>query len=213
MNLKPRIALIDYGSANLKSVIGAISLEGVDVRVINSYKDLNTSNVDLVILPGVGHFTHGSFSLQRENLGVGIQEKFFSGTKLIGICLGMHLLFEGSAEGAGSGLGLLKGKVTQVSSHQIPKSNSRINTGWYETESKLKNGKKHLQGHYYFTHSYGLESTVLLNHDELQELSVIKHATTISHFRTEQIVGIQFHPERSHSQGRLFLKNLILGWL
>jgi glutamine amidotransferase len=213
VNLKPRIALVDYGSANLKSVLGAILLEGVDVRVINSYKELNSTKVDLVILPGVGHFTHGSFSLQRENLGVGIQEKFFSGTKIIGICLGMHLLFEGSAEGAGTGLGVLKGKITRVSSHQIPKSISKINTGWFETESKLKNVTDNLQGYYYFTHSYGLESTTFLNQDEFQELNVIKDATTISHFRTEQIAGIQFHPERSHNQGRLFLKNLILGWL
>jgi glutamine amidotransferase len=213
VTLKLRVALIDYGSANLKSVLGAISGEGLEVRVVNSHKELLTSKFDFMVLPGVGHFTHGAFSLQQKNLMTGIQDSFSNGTKIIGICLGMHLLFDKSAEGLGSGLGMLKGKVTQVSKHEIPKSNSRINTGWFETESKLQSGGKDLSGYYYFTHSYGLESKDFLNQQELQELSVIKDSTTVSHFKTRQIVGIQFHPERSHNQGRVFINQLISGWL
>jgi glutamine amidotransferase len=213
MNLKLRVALIDYGSANLKSVLGAISGDGLDVRVINSYRELLTSNFDFMVLPGVGHFTHGSLSLQQKNLVAGIRESFSNGTKIMGICLGMHLLFDSSAEGIGSGLGMLQGKVTQVLKHEIPKSTSKINTGWYETESKLQTSGNNLNGYFYFTHSYGLESKDLLNQHELQELSVIKDSSTVSHFKTQQIVGIQFHPERSHMQGRIFLNQLISGWL
>jgi glutamine amidotransferase len=213
MKVKPRIAVIDYGSINLKSVLGAISRDGLNIRIINSYSELLTSNFDLMVLPGVGHFTHGSRSLQQENLGAGIRDNFSNGTKLLGICLGMHLIFDYSTEGTGSGLGILKGKITQVSNHQTPNGISRVNTGWFETESKLKSDKNNLKGHYYFTHSYGLESKDIINQHELQELSVIKDTTTVSHFKTEQIVGIQFHPERSHSQGRIFLNQLILGWL
>ena len=213
MKLKPRIAVIYYGSTNLKSVLGAISQDHLNVRIINSYSELLTSNFDLMVLPGVGHFTHGSISLQQDNLGAGIQDNFYNGTKLLGICLGMHLIFEYSTEGTGSGLGILKGKITQVSNHQIPNGISRVNTGWFETESKLKSGKNNLHGYYYFTHSYGLESKDIVNQRELQELSVIKDSTTVSYFKTEQIVGIQFHPERSHSQGRIFLNQLISGWL
>jgi glutamine amidotransferase len=125
----------------------------------------------------------------------------------------MQLLFESSAEGEGAGLGFLRGRITHVRDHENPKTSSRINTGWFDTKSEFSYSRSNQNGLYYFTHSYGIDKRVAMENRDLYEISVIKDSSTVSHFVSDRLIGVQFHPERSFKQGRAFLKNAILGWV
>jgi glutamine amidotransferase len=212
MKASPEIALIGYGSANLMSVKKAFSQIELGIRIVSDPIDVGVNKFDVLVLPGVGHFTNGTNSLFELGMGTAIQDAFSAGTKVIGICLGMQLLFESSAEGVGAGLGFLKGEVTHVRDHENPRGSSRINTGWFDTKSVFSYTQANQNGPYYFTHSYGIDRKVATENTILQEISVIEDSSTVSHFISDRLIGVQFHPERSFRQGRAFLKNTILGW-
>ena len=212
MKNSPEIAIIGYGSANLMSVKKAFSQIGLSTQIVSHPIDVSYKKFDVLILPGVGHFTNGTSSLFDVGMGAAIQDAFSGGTKVIGICLGMQLLFESSAEGVGAGLGFLRGRITHVRDHEIPKTSSRINTGWFDTNSVFSYSQGNQNGLYYFTHSYGLDKRVAVENTELEQISVIADSTTVSHFISDRLIGVQFHPERSFKQGRVYLKNTILGW-
>jgi glutamine amidotransferase len=212
MKASPEIALIGYGSANLMSVKEAFSQIGLGTRIVLDPKEVGDKKFDALVLPGVGHFTNGTRSLFEIGMGSAIQDAFSGGTKIIGICLGMQLLFESSAEGEGAGLGFLRGRISHVRDHENPKTSSRINTGWFDTKSTISYVKSSQNGLYYFTHSYGLDKKVAMENSDIYEISVIDDSSTVSHFISDRLIGVQFHPERSFKQGRAFLKNTILGW-
>ena len=206
------IALIGYGSANLMSVKKAFSQIELSTRIISDPIDVCDKKFEVLVLPGVGHFTNGTNSLFETGMGSAIQDAFSSGTKVIGICLGMQLLFESSAEGEGAGLGFLRGRITHVRDHENPKTSSRINTGWFDTKSEFSYSQLNHNGLYFFTHSYGIDKRVAMGNTDLFEISFIEDSSTVSHFISDRVIGVQFHPERSFKQGRAFLKNTILGW-
>jgi glutamine amidotransferase len=212
MKTSPEIALVGYGSANIMSVKKAFSQIELDARIVSDPKEVGDKKFDVLILPGVGHFTNGARSLLELGMGNAIQDAFSGGTKIIGICLGMQLLFESSAEGKGNGLGFLRGRISHVRDHENPNTSSRINTGWFDTRSILNNVESSQNGPYYFTHSYGMDKKVAMENTDLYGISVIEDSSTLSHFVSDQLVGVQFHPERSFKQGRTFLKNTILDW-
>ena len=212
MKTSPEIALISYGSANLMSVKKAFSQIGLGTRIISDPIEVENKKFDVLVLPGVGHFTNGTSSLFKIGMGPAIQDAFSGGTKVIGICLGMQLLFESSAEGEGAGLGFLRGRITHVRDHENPKTSSRINTGWFDTKSVTSYVQSSQNGLYYFTHSYGIDKKVAMENTDLHKISVIADSSTVSHFVSDRLIGVQFHPERSFKQGRTFLKDIILGW-
>lgn len=200
------IAIIDYGMGNLYSVSKA--LERMNVDYILSHNEEELDKADGYILPGVGAFKDAMSILNETGLASFIQKVVAEGKPLIGICLGMQLLFDESEEnGLTKGLSLLPGKVIK-----IPDSLNGLNfkvphMGWnnltVKNESHLLAGID--EGYAYFVHSYYV--------DAKQSDSLI--ATADYGVKVPAVVGkgnvygTQFHPEKSSEIGIAILKNYI----
>lgn len=198
------IALVDYGIGNLRSVEKALEAVGADVRLTEDSDRILAA--DKVVLPGVGAFGDGMTGLQARGLVPAIKTVVSRGTPLLGICLGMQVLFESSSErGQHAGLGLLPGRVRrfQNSTLKIPQ------TGWNQIrpvrESRLLQGLT--PGSYaYFNHSYYCDPQD--QQDVLAQTDYgIDYASVVGHGR---LYGIQFHPEKSQSVGLAILKNFVV---
>ncbi len=196
------IALVDYGVGNLFSLKCSFAAIGEEVEVVSDLDGL--SRADKIILPGVGAFGDAAEKLCKTGLDKVILEQVANGKPLMGICLGMQLLFdEGYEYGIHKGLGLIPGKVKPIS-QAIPKDFKIPHIGWNELhfpkESKLFKGIK--EGDFvYFVHSFYA--------DECNE-SVI--ATTpygadlTAAVQKDNVFGCQFHPEKSGDVGLEILK-------
>ena len=217
---KKKITVIDYGMSNLFNVTRALELLECDVCVTD---DINTIiKSDKLLLPGVGAFEDGIQDLKENNLDNAIKEFAQTGKPLLGICLGMQLFMTNSEEnGIHNGLDLIKGKVIRFrdpndhnDKYKIPqigwnvlsppnkKRNGLGNKHW--DNSILKDFDKKL--YMYFLHSY-----YVVLEDERVCLSETFYGRDLfcSVFQKNQIIGCQFHPERSGEQGLKILKNFL----
>ena len=198
------IAIIDYDAGNLKSVEKALVSLG-EVPVITREKDA-ILNADKVILPGVGAFGDAMEKLQQYGLTDVIRQVAKNDTPLLGICLGLQLLFESSEESPGiEGLGICKGKILRIPATdglKIP------HMGWnslhYDHSGRLFAGIEE-DSYVYFVHSYYLEAE-----DEEIVTASTEYAVHI-HASIEQgnVFACQFHPEKSSDTGLAILKNFI----
>lgn len=197
------IAIIDYGVGNLASVNKAFSFIGVD-SVITSDPAVILA-ADKVVLPGVGAFADAMNNLEKTNMISVIKKVAENGTPLLGICLGMQLLFDYSTEGGirVPGLGLLKGSVTQFSLDmglKVP------HMGWNslcikQNEGIFKGIKEN--SYVYFVHSYYLTAD-----DSSQVAATCNYGITYdAAVGTGNIMGTQFHPEKSGDVGLNILRN------
>lgn len=200
------IAIIDYDAGNLKSVEKAFQALGQECVVTRDHSQIK--NADKVILPGVGSFGMAMEQLKKYELDKVTREVALSGKPLLGICLGLQLLFEGSDESEGvEGLHLLDGKILRIPDQEglkIPhigwNSLELMNDGRLFRNLPVKAGE---QPYVYFVHSYYLKAA-----DE----SIVKAATEYSthiHASVEKdnIFACQFHPEKSSAVGLQILKN------
>jgi len=196
------IAIIDYDAGNLKSVVNALSYIGQEA-VITRDGDVLMS-ADKVILPGVGNFGDAMKKLQHYRLVDLIKEIAERKIPLLGICLGMQLLFERSDESTGvAGLSLLKGEIVRIpdnSGLKIP------HMGWnslsINPDKRLYKGIP--DGSYvYFVHSYYLKA------ENESDVAATTYYGTPIHASVEKdnIFGCQFHPEKSGDVGLAILKN------
>lgn len=196
------IAIIDYGMGNLHSVSKAVERLVREAVVTSSPEEILAA--DGAILPGVGAFGDAMSNLRETGLDAVTKQYAASGKPLLGICLGMQLLFEESEEhGKHEGLGLLPGRVVRFrGDYKVP------HMGWNELtferrESPLFEGLK--PGHVYFVHSY----------HALPERREDLLATTDYHQPVTAIVGrgslygMQFHPEKSGDLGMALLRNFV----
>ena len=196
------IAIIDYDAGNLKSVEKALLSLGEETAVTRE-KDVILS-ADKVILPGVGAFGDAMEHLHRYGLPDILRQTAAQGTPLLGICLGMQLLFERSEESPDvEGLGLLKGEILRIPDKEglkIP------HMGWnsihLQNEGRLFKGISQ-ESYVYFVHSYYLKA---------EEEEIIKATTEYSthiHASVEKgnLFACQFHPEKSSDLGLAILKN------
>ena len=196
------LAIIDYGVGNLFSLVSSFSAIGVDAVVTSDPEVIK--NADRLILPGVGAFCDASKKLFASGLCEIIKEKVASGTPLMGICLGMQMLFEKSFEyGEHEGLGLLKGKVIGMEG-TIPKNLKIPHIGW----NPLKFVKQSPIFKYinegdcvYFVHSFyavDCEDSLLATAEYGKDLTAA--------VGQGNIYGCQFHPEKSGNVGLKILK-------
>lgn len=196
------IALIDYDAGNLKSVEKALQLIGQEVCVTRKAEEILSA--DKVILPGVGCFKDAMDNLQRFGLVSVIKEVVERKIPLLGICLGLQLLFERSEESPGvEGLGILKGEVCRIPSApglKIP------HMGWnnlsYPNKGRLFEGIAE-HSYVYFVHSYYLKAEDEDIVTAKTEYGVSIHAS-VEH---DNIFACQFHPEKSSDVGLTILKN------
>jgi glutamine amidotransferase len=196
------IAVIDYDAGNLKSVEKALNFIGEEAVITRNRKQI--LEADKVILPGVGHFGDAMDKLHRYQLVDVIQEVAANHTPLLGICLGLQLLFERSDECDGvEGLSILKGEILRIPDCEglkIP------HMGW--NSLSIKPGAKLFYGipdqaYVYFVHSYYLKAR---NEDEV---AATTYYSTLIHASVEKdnIFACQFHPEKSGDIGLAILKN------
>lgn len=196
------IAIIDYDAGNLKSVEKALVSLGEETVITRDFKEI--LRADKVILPGVGAFGDAMAQLKKYELDKVIYEVAEKKTPLLGICLGLQLLFESSEETPGvEGLHLLDGKILKIPDAEglkIP------HIGWnsldFPYEGRLYQGIAE-QSYVYFVHSYYLKAT-----DESIVKATTEYGTHIhASVEKDNIFACQFHPEKSSTVGLQILKN------
>ncbi len=197
------ILLIDHGVGNLFSLKSSLCMIGEEVQVSREPEEIRLA--DRLILPGVGAFEDAAAKLRASGLDQVIRKEAASGKPLLGICLGMQLLFERSYEyGIHEGLGLLKGEIRPIA-EKIPASLKIPQMGWNALsiikESRIL--KDIREGEYvYFVHSYsatGCDESLVAVTDYGAELTAC--------VEKDNIMGCQFHPEKSGDTGIRILKN------
>jgi glutamine amidotransferase len=194
------ISIIDYGMGNLHSVVNALNKLNIDCQITdNPQKILNS---DGIILPGVGAFPQAIEYIKEKKLDKVINAAVKKQIPLLGICLGMQLLFEESDEfGSHQGLGYIKGNVSKLEiDYKIPQ------VGWNNlqitNESPILNGITE-KDYVYFVHSFYATVTNKKNLNAYVDYGS-KVAAIVSN---ENVYGFQFHPEKSGEVGLKLLKN------
>jgi glutamine amidotransferase len=203
------IGIIDYGMGNLHSVQNA--LRGLGVEYFLSEKKEELAKADALLLPGVGAFKDAMHALKENGLDVFIKESVASGKPLIGICLGMQLLFEESEEnGLTEGLNLLSGRVVRFPGTTLEDVDYKVpHMGWNLMEIQQPDSQllQALSSDYvYFVHSYFVKtedrSVLLATADYHEEVPAV--------VGKGHIFGAQFHPEKSSTAGLEILKNFAM---
>lgn len=196
------VAIIDYGVGNLFSLVSSFKAIGVNAIATNDKSVIE--NADKIVLPGVGAFEDAKNKLFSSGLKDVVLNEVKKGKPLLGICLGMQLLFEKSYEyGVHEGLGLIKGEIRPIS-EVIAKDLKVPHIGWNALQLKKENPLfKYLKdgGFVYFVHSYygaNCEESVIAT----AEYSVPLTAAVAS----GNVYGCQFHPEKSGEVGLKILK-------
>ncbi|PLY14048.1 MAG: imidazole glycerol phosphate synthase subunit HisH [Sulfurimonas sp.] len=200
------IAIVDYNMGNLASVQNAFAKIGAKTVVESNPQ--NFKKYEKLILPGVGAFPDAMQHLRERNMIEAIKEFAQSGKYMLGICLGMQLLFESSEEfGSHEGLGLIKGKVVAFDPSKFSEALKITHMGWNRVFTKEHPLFKGLdEQHYlYFVHSY---HAVCENEQDIIGKTVYGYefASAVAH---KNVMGIQPHPEKSHKNGLKILENFI----
>ncbi len=196
------IAIVDYGVGNLFSLVSSLKRIGADAVVTGDKNEI--LNADKVILPGVGAFEDAIKKLRDAGLDVTLKEFAASGKEIMGICLGMQLLFEKSYEyGEHEGLGLLKGEVVPMAGY-IPDTLKIPHIGWnalrFTRESPLFRYINEGEC-VYFVHSYfatGCEESLIADSEYGRFLTAA--------VCKDNVMGCQFHPEKSGETGLAILR-------
>ncbi len=201
------IAVIDYGVGNLFSVEKALAAVGAEVQVTSDAGVLQEA--DQIVLPGVGAFGDCMRNLEATGLIPVIRRSIEAGKPLLGICIGLQILFEGSEESPeAEGLGIFKGKVKRIKAENLKVPHM----GWNSLSALGDGGRALLKGlpehpYVYFVHSY---------HAVPEEKHVISAVTDYgeritSAVRKDHVWATQFHPEKSGDVGLQILKNFMEG--
>ena len=193
-----KVVLADYGAGNMRSVCSAFARAGAEPVVATDPAEVAAA--PLVIVAGVGHVAQAATGL--EPLADVLRERVAAGRPVLGICVGLQLLFGRSEEG-GDGLGLLDGEVCRLSARTVP------HMGWNELActrpSRILDG---LDGaDVYFAHSYVVQP----DDDELVVARVNHGGPIVAAIENGALAGVQFHPERSGAAGARLLEN-VLRW-
>ena len=200
------IALIDYGAGNVRSVHKALETVGAEVRI--AYDAGPLQDAEKVVLPGVGAFGDCIASLRRTGLADALKEIVAQGRLLLGICVGLQVLFEvGEEMGLHDGLGLLPGRVVRFPDSLARQGLKIPHTGWNEIEPvrdhPLLSGLP-ARPWAYFNHAY---------YGQARDEHVIAATDYGGRFASvvgrDNVYGIQFHPEKSQDFGLHILRNFV----
>jgi glutamine amidotransferase len=209
MNVKPNIAILDFGINNLFSIKKALEKVGSNTIITSNKEEILDS--DALILPGVGSYDRAMNSLRENNLVDTIHEFSKTNKYVLGICLGMQLLMDSSEEfGYNNGLGLIEGVCKKFDDSKLTVPHIMWNKIEIVKEKKIKNispiDLPQNENQMYFVHSYYVEpkdkSTILTK-------TLYQNFEFCSAVQKEKIIGFQFHPEKSSFKGIQILKNFI----
>lgn len=192
-----KTAVIDYDLGNLPSVTKALERIGVDNAIVETPERL--SDFDVVVLPGVGHFGTGMRNLRARGFDTAIKDWADAGKPLLGICVGLQLFMDTSDEDPDErGLGIVGGHVRRLSAPKVP------HMGWntLEVSSEARVLSAVEPGDMaYFVHSYYVDPT-----DDVVAAQTTYEETFCSGVEQANVVGVQFHPEKSGDVGRKLLE-------
>jgi imidazole glycerol-phosphate synthase subunit HisH len=204
----PRIALLDYGAGNLRSVGKALERSGLAVDVTSDAAAV--ARADALVLPGVGAFRDAREQLAAKHLDDAVRDAIAAGRPYLGLCLGLQFLFEEAEEhGLSQGLGLLRGRVVRFPERGADGARLLVpHIGWNEVRWVRSGAVAHPmlaalpeRDHYYFVHSY---------HALPADADTVVGWTDYggpfaAAVATERIFAVQFHPEKSQNAGRRLL--------
>lgn len=202
------IVVVDYKKGNIKSVERGLAACGADVLVTDAPEDILRAQG--IVLPGVGAFADAMGTLEASGQADAIRQAVSEGVPFLGICLGMHLMYEAGEEhaegGAIEGLGLVPGIVgrlpredAQGRAHKIP------HVGWNQVaaEDEMLFAGIPSESYFYFTHSYAAPESPFT-------IGRTTHSVTFpSAVRRGNAFGVQFHPEKSSDAGAKLLQNFV----
>lgn len=198
------IGIIDSGAGNIGSLVRIFNELSSTHKIIR--KPCDFENIEKLILPGVGSFDSAISSLTDSGLhSIIINKVLKENLPILGICLGMQLLFNRSAEGKKEGFGFIDGSVNKLEwdrNHKLP------HVGWnnilIKRNSPITKGLSD-DSYFYFTHSFGCfcdnSEDILCESEYLGKFASI--------VQKNNIFGVQFHPEKSHESGRILIKNFV----
>lgn len=192
------IGIVDYGFGNVASVYNMLNRLGYSVNIIDGKASLDRAK--FLILPGVGHFSHGMKKLNSLPYKDRFDHKIrIEGVPTLGICMGMQLLTSHSEEGHCDGLGLFKLKTLK-----FPSTGPLPHMGW-SIASPNKNLNLAKKSRFYFVHSYFVEYSPKYTTYCCEYLGVKFSAA----LQQDNVMGCQFHPEKSHKFGMQYFDNLL----
>ena len=205
------LTIIDYKVGNLFSIKNMLERIGcTDIVISDRVEDIEAATK--LILPGVGHFDYGMARLRSAPYFDKLDQKVHEGqVPILGICLGAQLLLDGSEEGQAAGLGWIGGRSRKFDESRLPHGFKIPHMGWGEVTplrpSRLLENLPE-DARYYFVHTYHMECTNADHHI----LSSVYGYPFVAGIEKDNIVGVQFHPEKSHKYGLALLRNFITNY-
>ena len=209
--MSKKVLIIDYGVGNILSIKNAIEFNGHNANVSKNPQEIENSTH--IILPGVGAFPSAMKKLKDLELIKPIKNAVQNNSKLLGICLGMQLLFSSSEEFENTdGLNLIPGEIIKINKFSQQKIIKLPNIGWRHCEIKKESTNIEIlkeitnKDEFYFVHSYmihNFEENLVVTYSNYENIKI----PAIIKF--DNIYGCQFHPEKSGSKGLLILKNFL----
>lgn len=205
-----KVGIIDYGVGNLGSIANILNKAGADALLVSCPSKIDSC--DKFVLPGVGAFASAMNQLKESPLFESVSALKDKGRPILGICLGMQMLFQESEEGGiNNGLGWIEGKIVRFNS--LKKFNDKLpipHMGWSKVMTKGNNPlfNELSDNRFYHVHSY---------HAVTDEKYIIGESYYGYEFTSavnkENVFGVQFHPEKSHRYGLQMIKNFVeLSW-
>ncbi len=201
------LAIVNYGVGNLASIKNMLKKAGSDAIISSDRTEI--IEADKLILPGIGHFDNCMQMLNASGLREVVTQKIMEDKKpVLGICVGYQMLFEKSEEGREPGLGWIQGGVKKFDQQKLSADLKIPHMGWTDVTlykpSPLFNNM-HEEPRFYFVHSYhpvpeNVEDVLLFANYGYCFAAAIEH---------ENILGVQFHPEKSHKFGMKLLENFV----
>ena len=200
------INVIDHGTGNIASINNFLKRVNAQHQLASEPKSLEEASH--IIIPGVGHFASVIIKLKEQELDKAIINAARRGVPILGICLGMQILYEYSEEGMSEGLGLMKGRVVK----KIPSNMDRFkvpNVGWlsveYKKASSLFQNINNEDSIFYFANSYAVKSD-----DQSCVTSTYNFEDDyVASSEKENVYGTQFHPEKSGDVGHQLMQNFL----
>lgn len=198
------ITIVDYGIGNLNSILNMLKRIGVPAQISSDLKVIGAA--EKLILPGVGAFDTAMGKIRTSGLKTVLDQKVLHEKRpILGICLGMQLLMDGSDEGSFPGLGWVPGRVRAFRG-EIGREYKIPHMGWNTVTSRIPSSLTQdllEKARFYFVHSYYVKCASSVN-------SLMKTTYGVefdSVIRKDNVYGAQFHPEKSHRYGMKFLQN------
>lgn len=203
-NKPTMICIVDYGVGNLMSIRNMLKKAGAEALISNRKEDI--AQASALLLPGMGHFDHCMQQFNASGLRESVERMVFDKkTPVLGICVGLQMLMASSEEGKEPGLGWIPGETIRFKTDKMATPQRIPNMGWLE----VKPGKTSrllqdlVDPRFYFAHSYHVQNQ---QSEDTLLLADYGYTFTVG-LEKDNILGVQFHPEKSHRFGMQLLKN------